>query len=81
MVALNSASTFVAMMVELHIKWTMLAKERVIEGCGKKFIVDDMLVHVCDAEPLLKYSRAILGFLKHHQATINMKNCKWFHKH
>ena len=81
MVALNSASTFVAKMVELQIKWTKLAKERVIEGCGRKFIVDDMLVHGRDAEPLLQYSRAILGFLKYHQATINMKNCKWFHNH
>ena len=40
-----------------------------------------MLVHGRESEPLLQYSRAILGFLKHHQATINMNNCKWFHNH
>ena len=39
-----------------------------------------MPVHGRDAEPLLQYSRAILGFLKHHRATINLKKCKWFHK-
>ena len=81
MVALNSASTFVAMMVELHIKWTKLSKERIIEGCGRKFIVNDILVHGHDAEPLLQYSRSIIGFLEHHHTTINMKICKWFHNH
>ena len=81
MVALNSASTFVAMLVELQIKCTKLAKERIIEGCGRKFIVNDILVHGCDAEPLLQYSRSIIGFLEHHHTTINMKNCKWFHNH
>ena len=40
-----------------------------------------MLVQGRDAELLLQYSRAILGLLKHHQTTINMKNCKWLHNH
>ena len=76
--ALNSASTFVAMMMELQKEWETLALERGIKDCGSKVIVDDVLVYGRDQEQLLKYFQAVLDILKHYRATINLKKCKWF---
>ena len=39
--------------MELHIQSTKLAKERVIEVCGIKVIVDDVLLYERDDKPLL----------------------------
>ena len=76
--ALNSASTFVAMMMELQREWEALAAERGIKDCGSKVIVDDVLVYGRDQEQLLNYFQAVLDILKHYRATINLKKCKWF---
>lgn len=71
--------TFVVMMIELQRKWDELAAKRGITGCGSKVIVDDVLVFGREKEPLLKYFRAVLDVLKHYQATVNLRKCKWFH--
>ena len=42
--ALNSASTFVAMMTKLKTKWDILAHEQHLQGVGSKVIVDDVLL-------------------------------------
>ena len=55
--ALNSASTFVAMMMELQRQWQALAEDRGIVDCGSKVIVDDVLVYGRDQEQLLNTSR------------------------
>jgi len=63
--ALNSASTFVAMMAKLQKQWDTLAMERGLTGIGSKVIVnDDVLLY---------------GSTPNHCATINLKKCKFFH--
>ena len=76
--ALKSASTFVAMTMELQKVWEALAQARGIKDCGLKVIVDDVLVYGRDQEQMLHYSQAVLDILKHYHATINLKKCKWF---
>ena len=76
--ALNSAAIFVAMMTKLKAKWDQLAQERRITGAGLKVIVDDILLYGDTAESLLAYFRCFLEILQEHQATINLKKCKWF---
>ena len=43
--ALNSASTVVAMMMELQRQWQALMEDRGIVDCGSKVIVDNVLVY------------------------------------
>ena len=37
-----------------------------------------MLLYGRTAKQLLDYFRAVLNVLKHHQATLKLKKCKWF---
>lgn len=77
--ALNSAPTFIAMMMHLQARWEKLAAERGILGCGSKVIVDDVLIYGRKKDQLLQYFRSVLNVLKHYRATINLRKCKWFH--
>ena len=75
--ALNSASTFVAMMMKLRRKWNALAAERGVPHVGSQVIVDDVLLHGRTPEALLQYFRCVLEVLKHHRATLNLKKCRF----
>ena len=74
--ALNSASTFVEMMMELQKEWEALALERGIKDCGSKVIAADVLVYDRYQEQLLHYFQVVLDILKHYRVTINLKKCK-----
>ena len=74
--ALNSASTFVEMMMELQKEWEALALERGIKACGSKVIVADVLVYDRYQEQLLHYFQAVLDILNHYWVTIDLKKCK-----
>ena len=43
--ALNAATTFVAIMMKLHMEWDTLAKERGLENVASKIIVDYLLFY------------------------------------
>ena len=43
-----------------------------------KIIVDDVLLYETTAGQLLAYFRTVLDVLEHHNATLKLKNCKWF---
>ena len=43
--ALNAATTFVAIMMKLHMEWYTLAKERGLENVASKIIVDYLLFY------------------------------------
>ena len=76
--ALNSATTFVAMMTKLQTKWDAAAQLQGIPNAGSKVIVNDVLLCVETAETLLAYFHCFLEVLKEHRATINLRKCKWF---
>ena len=75
---LNSASTFVSMMMELQIEWYTLDKERVLKNTASKIIADDVLMYGRTAEHLLDYFRTFLDVLKHYRATLKPKMCNFF---
>ena len=74
--ALNSAPIFVAMMMKLDMEWDTLAKERGLKSILSKIIVDDVLLYGRTEKHLIEYFRTVLEVLKHHRATLKLKNCK-----
>ena len=59
-------------------KWDTLAKERGLETFNSKIIFNCLLLYRRTAEQLNNYFRTVLGFLKHHRATLKLKSFKWF---
>ena len=76
--ALNTAPTFVAMVMKLQMEWYTLSKERGLKNVASKIIVDDLLLYGRTAKQLLDYFRTVLDVLKRHRITLKPKNCKWF---
>ena len=76
--ALNSAAKFVAMMAELQKEWDAKAQKLGIKHCGCKVIINDILVHGCNPDNLIKYFDVVLDTLKYYRATIKLKKCSWF---
>jgi hypothetical protein len=64
--AFVSASTFMAMMMELQKQWEDLAADRGIGGCGSKVTIDDVLSMAAtrDKDQLLRYFEAVFDILK-----------------
>ena len=75
---LNSAPTFVSMMLTLRELWEGLARGHDIQHCRAKVIIDDVLLYGWDPLTLLKYFRSVLDVLKEHRAMVKLKKCKWF---
>ena len=65
-------------MTKLQMEWDTLSKEHGLKNAASKIIVDDVLLYGRTYEKFLAYSRTALEVLKHHCATIKLKNCKWF---
>ena len=76
--ALNSAPTFVAMMMKLQEEWDALARSRGLTNVASKVIIDDVLLYGRKADQLLQYFRTVLDVLQHHRDTLKLKKCKWF---
>ena len=64
--AFISASTFMAIMMELQKQWEDLAADRGIVGCGSKVTIDDVLSMAAtrDKDQLLRYFEAVFDILK-----------------
>ena len=48
------------------------------EKLSIKIIVDNVLLYGYTSDHVYEYFRTVLGVLKHHRATINLNNWKWF---
>ena len=44
----------------------------------QKIIIDDIVLYGCTSNKLLAYFITVLDVLKHHRATLRLKNYKWF---
>ena len=53
--ALNSAPTFVAMMMKLQEEWDALARSRGLTNVASKVIIDDVLLYGRKADQMLQY--------------------------
>ena len=76
--ALNSAPTFVEMMMKLQMEQDTLAKQRGLKNVAPNIIVDDVLLYGRTAKQHIAYLRIVLDVLRHHHATLKLKKCKWF---
>ena len=70
---LNTAPTFVAMIMKLKIEWDTLSKGRGLKNVASEIIVDDVLLYGRTSDKLLAYFIIFLDVLKHYRATLKMK--------
>ena len=76
--ALNTALTFAAIIMKLHMEWDTLSKELGLKNVASKIIADDVSLYGRTAEQLLHYFRTFMDALKHHRATLKLKNANGF---
>ena len=69
---LNTASTFVAILMKLQMEWDTLAMERGLKNIASKITVEYMLLFGSTANQLLAYFGTVLDVLKHDCTTIKM---------
>ena len=75
---LNTAPTFVAMIMKIHMEWYTLSKERGLKNVASQIIVDYVLLYGSTAMNILVCFRTVLDVLKRHHSTLKLKKCKWF---
>ena len=70
---LNAAPTFIAMMMNIKMKWDKLDEESGMENFASKIIFDYVLLYGRTSKKLLAYFRTVLEVLKQHRATLKLK--------
>ena len=67
-----------AMMMKLQMESDTFAKERRLNVVASKIFVYDLLLYGRTSKQLLACFRTVFSVIKHHRATLKLKDQKWF---